>query len=248
MPRFAHITDTHIYADPASRFDGMDTRSSLAAVLRGLADSAESVDGILATGDLTMDGSAEAYRHLAAALPSSPSTICIPGNHDEPAVWQHAAPGLYRQWPCVVDFSAWRLLCLDTRIAGRPEGAVGVGQRDWLAQLLADSKHRHIALIMHHPPLALGSPWMDAMGLTDAEALWAIIARHRQVRLIVCGHVHQNFDHFHAGVRVITSPSTCIQFAPRALRYSRDPRQPAYRLLDLHADGRIDTSVHRVQL
>jgi 3',5'-cyclic-AMP phosphodiesterase len=248
VPRFAHITDSHIYADPESRFDGMDTRKSLAAVLRDLADSVGSVDAILATGDLTMDGSAEAYRHLASVLPSSPPTICIPGNHDEPNVWQHAAPALYRQWPCVVDFPDWRLLCLDTRIAGRPEGALGLGQHDWLVEALADSETRHIALIMHHPPLALGSPWMDAMGLTDAEALWTAIARHRSVRLIICGHVHQNFDHFHTGVRVLTSPSTCIQFAPRATRYARDPRQPAYRLLELHDDGRVDTSVHRVHL
>lgn len=247
MPRFLQLTDTHIYADATGRFDGLDTRASLAAVLRAALEEGP-VDAVLLTGDLAMDGSAGAYAHLDAVLPAQPKPIAIPGNHDEPAVIAHAAPRLALTLPCALDYGAWRLLCFDTRIAGAPQGALGDYQIAWLRQQLSIAHAGYTALIMHHPPVSVGSPWMDAMGLTDAPALWTLLATSRAVGVIVCGHVHQTVDCRLHGVRVLASPSTCVQFAPRAVRYQTDARLPGYRVLSLADDGGIETYVARVPL
>lgn len=247
MPRYVQLTDTHIYDGADGRFDGMDTRASLAAVLRAALASGP-CDALLLTGDLAMDGSAGAYAHLDAVLPAQPPSIAIPGNHDEPAVLAASAPRLAQTLPCAISAGRWRLLCFDTRIAGQPQGQLGQAQLDWLAAALAEPSAAYVALVMHHPPVAVGSPWLDAMGLVDAAALWTLLARAPQVRLIVCGHVHQTVDCRVGSVRVLATPSTCVQFAPRARHYAVDQRAPAFRSLALADDGTITTAIERVVL
>jgi hypothetical protein len=60
---------------------------------------------------------------------------------------------------------------------------------------------------MHHPPFATGIEWLDAQGLVERADLAAIVQRHDQVRLIVCGHVHRLIQGMVGGVRVAMAPS-----------------------------------------
>ncbi len=48
------------------------------------------------------------------------------------------------------------------------------------------------------------------------------------------------------GVRLLASPSTCIQFAPGSVDFKVDTTAPGYRWLRLHDDGRLETAVSRV--
>jgi Icc protein len=100
---------------------------------------------------------------------------------------------------------------------------------------------------LHHHPVPIGSAWMDAMGLRNAEDFWRIIDRHAQVRAVIWGHVHQNFDSFRHGVRLLATPSTCVQFAPRSADFALDRRAPAFRSLLLSDDGGVATEVCRVR-
>lgn len=250
MRTLMQLTDTHIYADAAARFDGMDTRASLAAVLADLARY-PAPDAFILSGDLSMDGSATSYRWLEAALAGlGAPVLAVPGNHDDPDRWpQHARVG-FRPLPAVHLLPPWRLLLLDTRIDGLAEGALGAAQLAWLARLLAAPAHgcAYDLVVMHHPPLAIDSPWLDAMGLDDAEPFWTVAAQAPQLRAVVCGHVHQVFDRLRGGVRVLATPSTCVQFLPRSRHYATDVRAPGYRVLTLGDDGAVATDVRRVPL
>ena len=66
---------------------------------------------------------------------------------------------------------------------------------------------------MHHPPLLLGIPAWDAIGLCDADraALGDVVAGHPHVRRIVAGHVHRAALGSVGGCPVFTCPSTWIQ-------------------------------------
>jgi 3',5'-cyclic AMP phosphodiesterase CpdA len=44
---------------------------------------------------------------------------------------------------------------------------------------------------MHHPPFICGIAHMDRINLHNAAQFTAVIARHRQVELIICGHHHR---------------------------------------------------------
>jgi Icc protein len=58
--------------------------------------------------------------------------------------------------------------------------------------------------------------------------------------------VHQNFDSERRGVRLLASPSTCIQFQPQSTEFAVDDAAPGYRWLNLYDSGRIDTGVARL--
>jgi Icc protein len=47
---------------------------------------------------------------------------------------------------------------------------------------------------LHHPPLLVNSDWLDSSTLQNSEELFETIARHPQVRLVVFGHIHQEFE------------------------------------------------------
>ena len=48
-------------------------------------------------------------------------------------------------------------------------------------------------------------------------------------------------------MRLLSVPSTCVQFKPHSKDFAVDDVAPGYRWLDLHEDGRIDTEVSRVE-
>ncbi|MGE0486858.1 MAG: metallophosphoesterase [Gammaproteobacteria bacterium] len=245
MRRLLHLTDTHIDADTAARFDGIDTRASFVASLA--AARAEDAHGLLLGGDLSMDGSAASYRWLAHRLAAlDVPWWAVPGNHDEPLAWPGPHGGGFGVLPRVVPLPPWRLILLSTRVDGEAGGALGTAQLAWLETTLAAARAGHDLIVMHHPPLAVDSAWIDAMGLADADAFWRCLEPPHRVRAVLCGHVHQVFDRRRGPLRVLTTPSTCAQFLPRARRYATDVRGPAYRVLDLADDGAIATRVERL--
>ena len=70
-----------------------------------------------------------------------------------------------------------------------------------------------------------------------------MIDRHKNVRAILWGHVHQAYDGLRKNVRLLATPSTCAQFVPRADEFAVDARPPAYRTLQLQPDGTLVTEV-----
>jgi Icc protein len=93
----------------------------------------------------------------------------------------------------------------------------------------------------------MGSRWLDTMAVDNAGEFLAVIDRHPQVRGILWGHVHQTFDRQRNGVRLMATPSTCIQFLPGSDDFALDTAAPGYRWLSLHPDGRIETGVERLE-
>jgi len=87
------------------------------------------------------------------------------------------------------------------------------------------------------------APGLDALGLLDAAAFLAILDRHPQVRGVAWGHAHQSLDLYRGAVRLMCTPSTCMQFRPRDPGFVVDDRPPGYRVIDLLDDGGIATEV-----
>ena len=93
---------------------------------------------------------------------------------------------------------------------------------------------------LHHPPLTVGSQWLDSVGLQNAAEFLALISRCANVRVAIFGHVHQNVDVLHDSIRIIGTPSTCRQFKPGSDEFALDDNAPAYRRISLAADGTIE--------
>jgi Icc protein len=87
---------------------------------------------------------------------------------------------------------------------------------------------------------------MEPIGLRNPEALFSVLERFPQAKALLWGHVHQDFDRTRDGLRLMASPSTCIQFAPNSEDFALDALAPGYRWLRLHDDGQLETGVSRV--
>jgi Icc protein len=146
--------------------------------------------------------------------------------------------------PHVVDYKGWRLVLLDSVIVGEVGGRLARSEIELLEQSL-DGNSLPTLISLHHQPVPVGSAWLDEMGLENANEFQAAIADHPEVKGLLWGHVHQQFDDQRNGVRLMSTPSTCVQFAPGSDTFSIGQQQPGFRLLVLLPDGQILSEVMR---
>ena len=62
------ITDCHLLGDPSARLNGVDTAATLDAAIDHILNNGPEPDAILATGDLSQDGTAASYNRMKALL------------------------------------------------------------------------------------------------------------------------------------------------------------------------------------
>ncbi len=243
MLKLLHITDTHLLGEPGAQYREMDTRASLAQVLaQAQAAPLAPYDAVVLGGDISEDQSPASYRFIAQALqPLGIPILSVPGNHDDPErMREHLNSGAF-QFTGVFELPHWKVLLLDSFKPGRVDGRLSASSLALLREQLAAPDPHHLLLCLHHHPVDVGSDWLDTIGLSNADELFAAIDPHTRVRGILWGHVHQAFAATRNGVRLLSSPSTCRQFMPRAADFALDVRPPGARQLCLHDDGRIES-------
>lgn len=240
------LSDSHLVAEADGAMFGLNTRQSLARVVGQVRMEQPRIDLLIATGDLSQDGTLASYQAFAQAAQAIAAPMrWLPGNHDEPAVMQQAAQGTRWLEP-VVDIGAWRVTLLDSAISGSAAGYLADDQLQLLATSLGEAPHKHHLVCLHHHPVPIGSQWMEPIGLRNSPALFELLARFPQARGVLWGHVHQAIDRQAHGLRLLASPSTCIQFLPHSNDFALDDRAPGYRWLRLMPDGQIETGVSRL--
>jgi len=239
--RVLHLTDPHLFADPRGDFRDTVTYESLSSVLAHYRNSDWLADLVIVTGDLIQDGSTGAYEQFRQLLGDLELPVhCLPGNHDVRSKMREtlsAPPFFYCD---SVEHSNWLIAGIDSCVTGQAGGLVSAQELARLDGLIADSAASHIMICLHHPPVAVGSKWLDSVGLENSDEFLDRISATGVVRLVVFGHVHQPYDEVHGDIRIIGTPSTCRQFAQRSDEFAVDDKPPAYRRIGLHADGHYD--------
>ncbi|WP_426143066.1 3',5'-cyclic-AMP phosphodiesterase [Pseudomonas sp. DWP3-1-2] len=240
------LSDSHLFASAQGTLLGMNTRDSLQKVIECVLAEQPHVDLLVASGDVSQDGSVESYeafRQLSGQIQASQRWF--PGNHDESLEMRQAAQHSDLLDP-VIDVGAWRVTLLDSSVQGSVPGFLRDSQLQLLEQSLSAAPDRHHLICLHHNPVPIGCAWMDPIGLRNPDALFAVLERFPWARAVLWGHVHQEYDQQRGDVRLLASPSTCIQFAPGSTDFKVDSALPGYRWLRLHDDGRLETGVSRV--
>lgn len=244
----AQLTDCHLGDEPGAALMGVVTEATLAAVLGDLGAARPAPAFVLATGDLSETASDASYRRLAARFRALERPVhCLPGNHDDPAAMDRVLAGGAIATAFVVDDGAWRVVLLDSHVAGAPHGRLGAEQLARLDAALASAPGRFALIAVHHQPVEIASPWMDDMGLLDAADLFAVLDRHDSVRAVIWGHIHQPFEGTRNGVRLLGTPATSRQVRPRTEAPIMTDQPPAWRRLTLHGDGRVETRLHWIE-
>ncbi|WP_188749287.1 phosphodiesterase [Marinobacterium zhoushanense] len=247
------ISDCHLMPEPEQRFRGLNTDSTLQAVVADALAQGIEFDQLLLSGDLVHHGGADAYRRLLDMVaPLSGERHWIPGNHDEPAAMR-AASDLPLGRECVV-CGDWRLLLLDSTANpdGRGSGSLSEEQLGWLEQALETSAEHPVLILLHHNPLATGSLWQDQIMLGNAAEFARVVSAYSQVNAILCGHLHQHQALWLGDIPVWSAPASSIQFKPGQDDFllEDDPLQsrPGYCIYRLDADGGISVQVRRVNV
>ena len=219
------------------------TLQTLRSVLRHAAASDWEPDFIALTGDLIQDDSREAYEHFPALFPADgPPVLCVPGNHDIPALMSSVLGDPPFRYCASVDAGAWRIINISSVRDGSAGGVVSDSELERLESELTNAPD-HVLVSLHHPPVAVTSAWLETVGLKNRDSFNAVIAGSNRPRAVLFGHVHQAIDERHNGVHVIGTPSTCRQFMPGSESFAVDDRPPAYRQLELNDDGTIESTL-----
>ncbi|WP_332979778.1 3',5'-cyclic-AMP phosphodiesterase [Microcoleus sp. A003_D6] len=243
----AQITDTHLFAELDREWKGLSTARTLQAVLDRLQQIRPQPDLLLLTGDLSQDETPESYELLASLISSLKiPAYWIPGNHDNVLVMQQ----ILDKPPISPEKSwkegNWQFLLLSSVEAGCDGGRLSPESLDWLDSELQQTGDRPVMIALHHHPLPIDCEIMDGMMLHNADEFLAIVDRYPQIKIVLCGHIHQEFQQQRGSVTYLGTPSTCIQLLPKSHPIILDEIPPGFRLLELAIDGTWNTRVERV--
>lgn len=252
------LTDPHLYLDHSTETAGINNYQSFIACLQQALQQDIRCDLILLTGDLVNEVKPEIYQQIQQTLQQTGIAFaCIAGNHDvtdelgnhlpysERQFVAHAPNPLLLSRHCI-SVNNWRLLLIDSSVAGHVYGRVGNKNLNWLSQNLANS-HYPVIIAMHHHVLPMQSAWIDNHITKDRADFWQLIKGNASVKAVVTGHVHQCFEAEYAGVKVYSTPSTCYQFKPRSDDFALDEQaRPGYRWISLDQQGKLDSWIQRL--
>ncbi|MFI6996092.1 metallophosphoesterase [Nocardia sp. NPDC050175] len=238
------LTDTHIRPAGEKVHGKVDTYENLTHVLQQLRASQQRIDALVLSGDLTDNGSPEAYRRLRDAVEPvaaelGAQTVYVMGNHDERAAFgtelfgnDAAAIDPDVTHDSVTEVAGLRIIALDSSTPGRHDGRLEPEQLDWLAEELRRPAQHGTLLVLHHPPIPSPIATTEYLKLEQPELLDEVLSGS-DVRLIICGHNHLTGASALGGIPVWIGP---------ALSYRIDPIAPVGRHRGLVGFGysRID--------
>ena len=234
-----HLTDPHLFADTAGDLRGTVTYASLRATLDHYRHNEWRADIVISTGDLVQDDSAGAYRHFCELLGELALPVyCVPGNHDVRAVMQQVLADHQFNYCTSIEHGNWLIASIDSCVAGKAGGHIAATELDRLDAEISRSGRPHVMVCLHHPPVQMGSKWLDSVGLTNADEFLARASASGKVKLALFGHVHQPCETEHGGITILGTPSTCRQFTPRSDTFaarSRSQRKPLRECAELCA-------------
>ena len=248
--KIIQLTDPHLFADPTTIFDGINTNETLVDVIDLIGQQQENPDCILCTGDLAQDSSISTYERFYDLVGTlGTDHYWLPGNHDSLLNMEKAVGA---DNPCLkkhIQLAHWDIVMLNTCVQGEVFGRLADEELAFLDRALLESRSSdaHVLICLHHNPIPVHSAWLQRHCLKNPEELFAITDKYQNVKAMLFGHVHQEMTKQRNNVDIICSPSTCIQFHPTSDEFRLDDKNPAYRWLELYDNGELRTGVRRIE-
>jgi Icc protein len=244
--RLTQITDLHLGPDSDAMLGGVRTLESFQSVLQAVDQNGRGTDLLLLTGDLAGDCEPQAYQLLNRTLGEyNKQAIWLPGNHDDVDVM--AANLVDYPQVQIHEMSDWAILTLDSSQPHKPGGHIADKQLALVEQSLDRLGDKFVLLAMHHSPVDVGCAWLDLQQIDNQHQLHQLVLAHGNVKAVITGHVHQQFDGSWGELPIYSAPSSCVQFKPHSHDFALSGQPPGYRWLDLHPEGTVKTGVEFLQ-
>lgn len=205
--KFVVLSDIHL-GPPGSAVNGLDPAERFAAAIAAVNRDHPDAAFVALAGDLADRGEVAAYEVLKDHLRhlSVPCHITL-GNHDDPKAFLSVfGEGLSDPQGKVsksLDMNGYRVILLDTTTPGTHGGALCEDRKAWLSAQLVEAQDRPVVVIMHHHANQLSLP-VDEIPLADGTGFAHLLKRHRDVRMVIAGHVHLTTSGVWHGVPMTT--------------------------------------------
>ena len=241
------LTDSHLFAEESTSLLGVRTASSFKAVLSSILNQEISFDFVVVTGDISQDYSLNSYQRFAHMISVLKSPVFfVPGNHDDGPLMYRVFGDMGVPTERSMICGNWHFIFLNSEVYSVPHGWVEKSELNFLKSSYEEHPDLNTVVLVHHLPRLVNSRWLDTQTMHNQDEFNNFIATLPNVKLVLCGHVHQEIDEVVGRTRYIASPSTSIQFEPLSHDFALDSQAPGWRYLQFAPDGQIDTQVYRL--
>lgn len=243
--RVIQITDCHLMEKSSILYRERPVFEQLRKIIADAVN--KKPDVLLLTGDLAQQETQSAYQQLTELLKNWTIPIYwIPGNHDDLSLMQTVFANTFKSKKYFI-LGKWQIILLSSKLPyDTGAGSLNVEQLDFLQQRLNREPNKFALVVLHHHVLPI-TGLMDKYPLKNAKELLKVLENYPNIKLVISGHVHQEFDQTYKDIRFLTTPSTSYQITPGKEILVVDSLAPGYRIIDLLSDGKFSTQVVRVK-
>lgn len=241
------LTDPHLFAEESGTLLGVHTAQSFKAVLESILNQNLHFDCVIVSGDISQDYSVSSYQRFAHAVSVLERPVFfVPGNHDDgPLMYRILSDyGVNTQRCLIAD--KWQFVFLNSEVYSVPHGWLERHELNYLRDRIEERPDLNTVVVVHHLPRHVNSRWLDTQTMHNQDEFNSFICNFPQVKLVLSGHVHQEYDQIFNNIRYIASPSTSIQFEPYSHDFALDLKGPGWRYLQFDCSGNINTQVFRL--
>lgn len=244
--KIAQISDTHLFSDKNTLHCGANVYQNLFHVLSHIT-SVEKPDVIIFTGDLTQDHTDGSYQQFVDIFKQQNIKIpvhFIAGNHDEFSQLANHLIGHPFTSSKVLTNDSWQVILIDSK-SETPAGYVSKETLNWLNNQVETNKHQLV--MMHHHPIDVGYS-IDKHGLENKKMFWDTIDQNPTIKLLACGHVHNDLsilpEQSGYSTPLYACPATSIQFDQTKDTSACNGQGAGYRIFELFDDQTFTTHTH----
>lgn len=250
ITRILQLSDLHLFADQQNKLANINTFETLHHVINKISNDIKKIspDLIVITGDISQDYSLNSYKLAKKSLESLPYPIAATmGNHDEYNAFSQIFGEPNKIINKISDGSNWQTIILNSNWPNHVEGQLSKNTLDFLKKGLEKNPDQPTIIFLHHHVIPVESKWVNKVILTNSEDFFDIIDKHKNIKAVACGHVHQETATSRNNVIFLSTPSTGYQFKTKKDDFKFDTIMPGYRWINLHEDGTIQTQVLRIE-
>lgn len=203
---FVQISDCHI--DNVEYAMGVNTHVNLKKIINKIINI--DTDALLISGDLTHNGTITSYKTLQQILfPVQIKLLVISGNHDiDNNLNTIFSKNLFSQFT----LRKWEIISTNSVQTSKTSGFLTKNELKKLNFNLTQSIAKYILIVLHHPIVPMNSTWDDSLSLENPKALFNVLDKYPKIQAILFGHAHQAAEFSRLGVKIISCPSTALQF------------------------------------
>jgi Icc protein len=244
-----HLTDLHLFADTQRRFNQIDTRQSLLTVINHCQQHYASADAVIITGDLAHDGQIETYQLISELLkPLNAPVYYVLGNHD----CREHANQVYPLFPIQTEahliINNWQIILVDSNHNPQVndyQGEVNFAELQRVQQLMDQYPDYSTLIAMHH-----NLPNHQYRGVVyevrNHQQVCEFFQQFPKIKVVLSGHVHQEFTIIKQGIAYFSTPSTGYQSLSKSKQVTGEVA--GYRWLQLYPNGDVETDVRSVNI